>query len=174
MTRYERTNRGRMRIKTLVFVLLCLSLASAAEWAGAGANWSHGTDMTFSVPEGLTAKEDDNGVMAVTHPSGAMYVSLIWAPSEKEAAQVIGAMVSQVKKDIPDVKLAAPKGGKVPNGTLEIQDGPGTINGKVFDVTVGNLNQNGKYLCFFALMTKDDMAKWNPLMESLIGSVKIN
>lgn len=164
-----------MRIKCLVFVLLCLSLAGAAEWAAAGPTWSHGKDMSVTVPEGLTAKEDENGVLAVQHPSGAFYVSLIWAPSEAAAGQVLGAMVAQVKKDIPDVKLSEPKGGKAPNGTLEVQDGPGTIKGVTFDVTVGTLYNNNKYLCFFALMTKADMeSKWNPLMSSLIDSIKIN
>lgn len=163
-----------MRIKTLLIVLFCLSLAGAAEWAGTKGNWAHGKDLTITVPDGLTAKEDENGVLAVQHPSGAFYVSLIWAPTQAEATQVRDALVGQVKKDIPDVKLSALQTGQAENGTLQVQDGPGTINGVVFDVTVGSLEANKKYLCFFSLMSKADLEKWNPLMNSLMGSVKIN
>jgi len=164
-----------MKIKCLFFVLLCLSLAGAAEWTAAGANWSRGQDVSLSIPEGLQGKEDENGTLTVQHPSGTLYVSLIYVPTESDAAQVLKAMSDQVKKTIPDAKLSEPKGGKLPNGnSLEVQDGPGTIKGTTFDVTIGTIHNSKKFLCFFALLKQSDLESLNPMMDTLMGSVKIN
>ena len=161
-------------VKTWLFVFLCLTMARAAEWAHQGANWSHGADMTMTVPAGLTAEEDESGVLAVKHSTGAMYVSFIWAANQGEAEQVIGAMVGQIKKDIPDAKLSAPKSAEMGGNVLKVQDGPGTINGAPFDVTVGTYSNGQKYLCLFALMSKADLEKWSQLMNALIDSIKFS
>ena len=45
---------------------------------------------------------------------------------------------------------------------------------KVNDVTVGSVHNDTRYVCFFALLSKADMAKWDPLMKTLMTGIKFN
>lgn len=161
-----------MKMKIVFFLLLCLSLPSFAQFKGSGNTFSYGQEMTITVPAGLTGAVDEDGALTVKDATGACVITFIRAANQTESGQVCAAMATQAKKIIPDLKVNEPKSGQMGSNTLEVQDGVGTIEKIPFDVTVGSVHNSTRYLCFFSLLSQADMARWDPLMKSLMQSIK--
>ncbi len=166
--------RRAMKLNIVLFLLLCLSLPSFAQFKGSGNTFNYGQEMTITVPAGLTGAVDEDGALTVKDATGAFVVTFIRASNQAESGQVCAAMATQAKKVIPDLKVNEPKSAQMGGNTIDVQDGLGTIEKIPFDVTVGSVHNSTRYLCFFSLLSQADMARWDPLMKSLIESIKFN
>lgn len=163
-----------MKIKLLLLLLLGLSLPSHAQWTNSGATWSYGQQVSLTIPEGLAGTLNPKGALVIADPSGVYNISFVPVATEGDAAKTVAAMIGIAKSVITDAKLGEPKGGQLGAYSLQVVNGPGTIEKIPMDVTIGTLHNEARYLCFLGLMTQADMAKWDPLTKALMESVKFN